>query len=472
VRALPLLLGILLLAASPVEAANVYTESWEGYAAGTNVTSLTPPWVRTNTFEGSQVTVENYAGFGGTKAMFWPNAAYWMTQAYSGATFGYTSLTVKISNGARFIIGFRLQSTAGLTAAYPDGYSYDTLGYLNRYIAGASTVLSSGAPSPIYPLTLVLVANGSSLAVYENGSSTPFLTATDSTYSSGYIALQSFFGGNAYVGPITVDNDVFATNTPTFTPSHTPTATPTPTVTPTQVPCGDVLSISQFGDSFQQGNGCAATEAGALTGLRPYLIDTLQTRYGRPSTMVSPFGSAGGRLACNKTNAVSGETTTQILTRVQDYEALNHPVSSRNNVCMLGGGTAGWILGERSIDYQATQKNACMDVIYANDPQTLIVLINPLYNPTTDTVITDGAYRASLAYAQSKGYRVVGYDPNLTLPNTGTLGNPWICSDDLHPNNSAQVVMGQEIAALIHQAMLTGNQGSLRLSKRLRRYLR
>lgn len=449
------LLAVFFLFSASAHSTILFSEDWTAYADGTNITSLTPAWVRTNTFTGDQVTVVTYGGLAGSsKATNWPSANYWMHQMYSGATYTYTSMTVQAGPG-RLQFGLRAASTGGTT--YQDGgYVFDTTGELWKVDPGGGnrTVLATGTFSPVdgtnYRITIV--ANGSSLAGYLNGSSTPYVTATDATYTSGYVGVNSF-QGNTHIGKITVEDGVITTPTSTPTATMTFTATLTPTITPTQVPCGAIIRIYQIGDSFQLGNGCAQTEAGEV-GLRPDLINDLQFKYGRSAYMLGGDYGAG-QIACNRTDAVSGQTTATELAGLLVALPTRFPTPTANDVVLIGGGTAGEILGESGATITANW-DAMMDTIAARSRRIKMVLINPAWNPSYDYTLTYTAWQNSIQYARSKGYNVAAFDPVKIL---GKDVNNVCANDSLHPRHMAQVAMGHGLAQVV-AAMFGGAAGA------------
>lgn len=233
-------------------------------------------------------------------------------------------------------------------------------------------------------------------------------------------------------------------DTPTPTPNWT--ATPTPTISPTQVPCATGLRIQQFGDSFQLGTACDATEAG-IVGLRDTLINDLSFTYGRPGEFISSTGNYGGRLQCNYTQAVSAQTTTVMLANMPAQLASMTSPYSYNDIVLIGGGTAGQILGENAT-LISDNWNDMMDLVYAKSDKILIVLINPAWNPTQDVSVTTAAWNTSMAYGIAQKYRILGYN------SYGTLGvdsaNVCPSPDGLHPTHAAQIAMGHALAAAIH----------------------
>lgn len=299
------------------------------------------------------------------------------------------------------------------------------------------------------------------LSTTSAANSTPSLTVGAMTYPGSFLGLwlgaQPQIGGTA-AGNVhfaqyrqsTVERAYFPTidGGPTATPTPNWTATTTPTVTPTPVACFTGLRLQQFGDSFQLGTSCDSAQVGTV-GARATIIDDLEFVYNRPAQFVSSTGNYGGILLCNYTNAVSAQTTTvQKNNLPTQLLAGLTPPNSYNDVVLLGGGTAGEILGETTAIISANY-NTMMDDITAQSPKILIVLINPAWNPSYSYATTYDAWVASLAYGKSKGYRVIGYNPEPTLGQN--VSNVCPAPDSLHPTRQAQIIMGHEIAALINQ---------------------
>lgn len=246
----------------------------------------------------------------------------------------------------------------------------------------------------------------------------------------------------------TVDGGPTATPTPNWTATVTPTITQTATITPTFVACGNKVRIGQWGDSFQQANGCANLEMGEV-GLRPWLINDLTYLYGQPSYLVGQFPYGSDPL-CPYSNAVSGQPTGTMLTSVITNVPIYFANPTANDVILLGGGTAGEITGETSAQIQANW-SAMMDFINGYSSKIHIVLINPAWNPTYSYATTYNAWVGALAYGRSKGYNVVPYNSVTTLG----MDTANVCPDNLHPTLSAQVAMGHDLARVVYLA-LTG----------------
>lgn len=274
--------------------------------------------------------------------------------------------------------------------------------------------------------------------------------------TSGYI---SQFRYNTVTRATYPSNDTAPTWTPTpaWTATATPTATNTPTITqtftasPTQVPCGNKLRLWQTGDSFQLGNGCAATEAGQV-GLRPVLISDLSYVYGRSAFFVGGT-SSGSDPACPLTDAVSGQTTATQLAGVVANIPTRLSTPTGNDWVLLGGGTAGEILGESSATITANW-DAMMDTVNAWSSNVHMVLINPAWNPSYSYATTYNAWVNSMAYAVSHGYKVTGYNSvTQSVPPLGQNTANVCTNDNLHPVHLAQVAMGHGLAAVMNGAI-------------------
>lgn len=404
-----------------------------------------------------------------------PNT-YWA--ALSAANYVYASSTAMSATQGMvqyvFRTGSDVTTTQFVSSARATGTGayrwldiYITAGGLNFYNATPSLAGGLGAVSTNTTYYIQVNWSASGVRIYKGTS-----TTLSQVYTSGSSVLSTsptlygFYIGHSpdlaldttgmnvgqYRQSTTAGSGTWiveGADTPTPTPNWT--ATPTPTISPTQVPCNTpVVRVQQFGDSFQLGVDCDKAETGNISvAARADFINAMTYWYGRTTSMVSSTGDYGGYLCNNKTQAVSGQTTTVQLSlfSAQLDSGLTAP-NSRLDVVWLGGGTAGQILGETAATISSNW-NAMMDIVYAKSPAILIVLVNPAWNPSYSRSVTNEAWNTSMGYARGKGYRVVGYDPYPTLGENTS----YICADNLHPTHGAQMIVGQQMAIVVNNAL-------------------
>jgi hypothetical protein len=259
-----------------------------------------------------------YMGFGSTSGGTYVSGAYWTPTTFSdtgsGLLVAATVGTDLNATGEYMSIWLDMPSPGSARSgyegrmAYPGGAANEYEVEISKWSSGTRTVLASGVKVSMPPgTTYAVTAMSGQLALWVgNGSFAPALTASDSTYSSGYAGLETY-------GPHGTENN-FRAGTPSLgIPPAKPTVTSVNPASPANNNSPKVIGTAESGSTVQiftnsscSGSPAASGSAAAFAspGIAASVADNTTTTFYATAT------NGAGASPCSTTSATYVEDST------------------------------------------------------------------------------------------------------------------------------------------------------------------